>query len=311
MKKIKISFLIPAHNEEKIIGKALSNLSEIQYANYEVLIGLDGCTDKTEETVKKFSVKNKKFKYFTLNSRKGKPEIIDFLVKKASGEIIIINDADWLFAATNKESMNEFISVFNNKKVGGIAESFPVEWDNKKFKMGNFTYKMVAYSSYFWLNYQKDKLAVKYKDYLEVKNPKMFMTNIFRKELYQKSLSLGDDFERSLNIYNKGYKIIIFPQENIPRMIASYDNIKFKDFFKQKIRTAIARRQLENSKKLNLGLKDYYLSCVYYIFVNSWKKNFYIGILISCWIFLTALATLFSKFRSLNTKQGWLLRATR
>ena len=50
----KISFLIPAHNEEKIIATTISHLLKIPYDNYEVIIGLDGCTDKTEEIVKNF-----------------------------------------------------------------------------------------------------------------------------------------------------------------------------------------------------------------------------------------------------------------
>lgn len=308
---MKISFLIPAHNEEKIIGRTLFNLSKIPYKNYEVLIGLDGCTDKTEEIVKKFSDKNKKFKCFSLNSRKGKPEVIDFLIKKTSGSIIIINDADWLFAVNNKESMNKFISVFKDKTIGGIAESFPVEWDAEKLRNGNLTYKMVAYSSYFWLSYQKDKLAEAEGEFLYVKNPTMFLTNIFRKELYKKNTSLGDDFERSLDIFNKGYKIVIFPKENMPRMIASYNKIKFSDFFKQKVRTAIARKQLNESKRMQINIKNYYLPSIYYIFVNSWKKSFYIGLLMSCWILLTAIATLVAKFKSQDTKQGWLLRAKR
>ncbi len=48
---MKISFLMAAHNEEKIIGEALDSLSKIPYENYEVIIGLDGCTDGTEGIV--------------------------------------------------------------------------------------------------------------------------------------------------------------------------------------------------------------------------------------------------------------------
>ena len=54
---MKLSFLIPAHNEEKIISKTLNNLINLPYENYEVLVGLDGCTDRTEEIVKRFKAK--------------------------------------------------------------------------------------------------------------------------------------------------------------------------------------------------------------------------------------------------------------
>ncbi|MFA6889259.1 MAG: glycosyltransferase, partial [Candidatus Woesearchaeota archaeon] len=85
MEKNKISFVIPAHNEEKIIGKTLSNLYKLPYEKYEVLIGLDGCTDKTEDIAKSFTKKSGKFKYFKMKSRSGKPDVIDYLIKKSKG----------------------------------------------------------------------------------------------------------------------------------------------------------------------------------------------------------------------------------
>ena len=56
-----------AHNEEKIIERTLKNLMHIPYENYEVLIGLDGCTDRTEEIVKSFCERSNKFRYFSLS----------------------------------------------------------------------------------------------------------------------------------------------------------------------------------------------------------------------------------------------------
>ena len=49
-----ISFLIPAHNEEKTIAHALDCLQEIAGPETEVWVGLDGCTDGTEEVVTRY-----------------------------------------------------------------------------------------------------------------------------------------------------------------------------------------------------------------------------------------------------------------
>ncbi len=75
VKSRKISFLIPAHNEEKIIGKTLDNLFNLPYNNYEVIIGLDGCTDNTEQIVRKFRKKSNRFGYYKFDLRKGKPAV--------------------------------------------------------------------------------------------------------------------------------------------------------------------------------------------------------------------------------------------
>src|SRR3989344_464119 len=109
--EIKISFLIAAHNEEKIIAKTLKNLISLPYKNYEVILGLDGCTDKTEEIVKSFEKKSKKIRHYNLNIREGKPAVINKIIKKAKGEIMIINDADWIFRVKDKDSLKQLLDI--------------------------------------------------------------------------------------------------------------------------------------------------------------------------------------------------------
>ena len=309
MKFPKLSFLIAAHNEEKIIGKTLKNLLNLPYENYEVILGLDGCTDNTESIAKEFCKKSKKFKYYKLNLRQGKPEVINSIIKHASGEIAIINDADWLFTVKDRKTLERYLAVFNNPKVGGIAESFPVEWQEEKLRTCNAGYKMVAYSTHLWLDFQKKNFTLKEKGIDYLKEPTMFLTNVFRRKLYKKNFSLGDDFERTKHIMSEGYKIVIFDDIEMPRMIATYDKIGLKDVFKQKIRTALARKQLEDIQKINTN--NYYLPAVLHIFKNSWKLGLSAGFLIIFWIFLTTIATLIAGFKNTDTREGWKLRAKR
>lgn len=312
MKQRKLSFLIAAHNEEKIIAKTLNNLISLPYRNYEVILGLDGCTDNTEKIVKEFCRKFNKFRCYKLNFRQGKPAVINSIIKHAKGEIIIINDADWIFSVRNRVQLDKFLSVFDNPKIGGIAESFPVEWDRNKIENGNLGYKMVAYSSYFWLNFQKEKFTYKKNEkenLLYLKEFTMFLTNIFRKNLFKENFTLGDDFERTKDIMAQGYDIVVFNDINMPRMTSTYDRIGLKDMFKQKIRTAQARKQLENIE--NINVRNYYIPAVWHIFKNSWKLGIDIGFLMCFWIFLTSVATFVSGFKKMGTKEGWKLRVKR
>lgn len=307
----KISFLMAAHNEEKIIGKTLENFLNIPYSNYEVLIGLDGCSDNTEKIVKTYEKKSKKFRHFNLNLRSGKPAVIDNIIKKAKGEIIIIVDADWIFRVKDKKSFEKFLKVFDNPKIGGVAESFPVEWDLKKLKRGDLGYRMVAYSSYYWMDFQKKYLTISKKGQTCLKEPTMFMTNIFRKKLYNAEGSLGDDIERTKSIMDQGYEVILFRDIGMPRMLASYSKIPVRDLLKQKIRTAMARRQLEETGKSSANTNNYYIPLISHILKQSWKKSIYTGMIVSYWIFIAFLATLIAKFKKLDTKKGWQMRLNR
>jgi glycosyltransferase involved in cell wall biosynthesis len=306
----KISFLIAAHNEEKIISKTLENLINLPYPNYEVIIGLDGCTDKTESIVKSFIKRSSRFKYFSLNLREGKHKVINYIIKKAKGEIIIINDADWIFNYINKKILYRFVSVFDDPKIGGIAEHFPVEWDENNLKNSNFGYKMVAYSSFFWFKYQKERFTQKINGQFLLKSPMMSLTNIFRRKLYKENVTLGDDFERTEYIMQKGYNIVLFDTLEMPRMVASYDRIKIRDLIKQKIRTAIARKQINKLTKSNINIKNYYLSSITYILRNAWRDGLYTGLLVTLWVLIAIYGQLMANLTKIkSTSEAWKLRA--
>ena len=51
--------LIPAHNEEKVIGDIVKNLEEMDYPRelYDYYVIADNCTDKTAETARKLGAK--------------------------------------------------------------------------------------------------------------------------------------------------------------------------------------------------------------------------------------------------------------
>ena len=310
MKKLKISFLIPAHNEEKIIGKALEGLVNFPYDNFEVLVGLDRCSDHTLDIVKSYKNKINSLKYYELNSTDGKPQVIDNLMKHASGDIIIIHDADWIFNVKSKEYFIKFISVFDNKNIGGIAESFPVEYNLNNNK-SNYWFKAVSLSHYYWMEYQKVFLTKSLQNYKILKDPTMFLTNIFRKELYRINYSLADDFERSKNIMDKGFKIILFDDLNMPRFISSYDKINLKDLFNQKRRTSIARKQLQINHSIKLSFLKYTLPVLFYMLKKSFRNNFSTGIKVILWIIINFIAKLSTIFSSLSTQKGWTLRASR
>lgn len=306
---MKLSFLIAAHNEEKIMRKTLSHFLQFPYESYEVILGLDGCTDKTEEIVKEFCRKSKKFKYYKLNLRKGKPAVINLLSKKATGDLIIINDADWFFAVKSRKQLEKYLEVFKDKKVGGVAESFPIEFYENNPNKGNLGYKMVSYSAYYWLDYQKKRFTYLENGLRYVRKPKLFMTNILRRSLYEDVDSLGDDFERSIKIMKRGYKIVLFDDPSMPRMKALYNKITIRDLFKQKIRTAKAREQIEERDE-PIGMGYYFDSIVYMLF-RSIGDGFYAGSTTFLWIVLTTFATFYSKLKNFNTREGWTLRAAR
>ena len=307
-KNEKISFLIAAHNEEKIINKTLESLIRLPYDNYEVILGLDGCTDRTEEIVKKFCNKSNKFRYYKLNLRQGKPTVINFIIKKASGKIIIIQDADWIFQVKNKKSLMDFISVFDNNQIGGIAESFPVQYPLKK--NASILERGIMIQNKIWLDYLKEAGKKINSDWIMAdKNSHPLLVNILRKDLYRPNKSLGDDFERFIDIIKVGKEVLATNNENLPRMISVGEKYRFNGLIRQKERTALARRQLDtNHLGRTLNSSKFYRYIIGKMLKMKPLDLLAFGIVNTAFI----IGTLKSKLRkNVSTKEGWKMRLTR
>jgi glycosyltransferase involved in cell wall biosynthesis len=92
---MKVSIIVPAHNEEKIIGKTLSSLYQIlkeSGLNYEIIAVDDNSTDDTLKVMKKISKKSKKIKVFHKSDEKGPSglgSVLLFGIKNAEGGIVV------------------------------------------------------------------------------------------------------------------------------------------------------------------------------------------------------------------------------
>ena len=94
-KDTKLTLIIPAYNEEKIISETLKSvlnfLSPKTYT-WEVIVVDDGSKDKTSAIIKSF--KKPGIRLISYAKNRGKGAAIRMGVKKARGEFIIFSDAD-------------------------------------------------------------------------------------------------------------------------------------------------------------------------------------------------------------------------
>ncbi|KKQ52140.1 hypothetical protein A2865_03335 [Candidatus Woesebacteria bacterium RIFCSPHIGHO2_01_FULL_39_17] len=97
MKKLTLSIVIPAYNEEKIIkmslGKIIDYLKVKRY-DWEIVVADDGSVDKTKDLIKNLTHKNKRIKLVRLPQNKGKGGALKKGILAAKGKYIIFMDAD-------------------------------------------------------------------------------------------------------------------------------------------------------------------------------------------------------------------------
>lgn len=89
---ITLSIIIPVYNEEKTIALVLETIFKIQLPTYEIIVVNDGSTDESLKKIK--SVKNKLIKIISHKTNLGKGAAVRSGIKVATGDYILIQDAD-------------------------------------------------------------------------------------------------------------------------------------------------------------------------------------------------------------------------
>lgn len=91
-----VSVIIPAYNDEKYIFQCLDSIVSQTYKNIEIIVVIDGATDRTEEIVKQYAARDNRFKVF-IQENAGAAAARNRGLAMASGEYIIFVDSDdWL-----------------------------------------------------------------------------------------------------------------------------------------------------------------------------------------------------------------------
>ena len=128
----KVTILITAYNEEKVIREKLKNTFEINYPpeKLEILVASDGSTDKTDEISRKFAYRG--VKLFRQEGRKGKTYTQNKAVEEASGEIILFSDATTMY---RQNVLREMLPNFADETVGCVAGKL-IYVDNSKSNVG-------------------------------------------------------------------------------------------------------------------------------------------------------------------------------
>ena len=94
---MRISVIMPIHNEEEYLPYSLRQLDELKGKIHEFIFIIDNCKDKSERIIQKFALKHPNCKIFYVKEHKwlNKPvENYDFGAQHATGNYIYFIDAD-------------------------------------------------------------------------------------------------------------------------------------------------------------------------------------------------------------------------
>lgn len=197
---LSVSLYIAAYNEEGIIGEKLDNSLRLKTGNipFEIVVGSDGSTDKTNEIVANYACNHKNIRLLSFKERAGKVNVLNRGIPLCKGKIILLSDANAMY---NEECLVNLLRNFRNKDVGCVA--------GEKHVVKNGTMISDNEGLYWKLESLIKKLETKVETVIGADGA----CYAIRKELFVPlpSDTSVDDFLLSMKIVEQGYQIAYEP----------------------------------------------------------------------------------------------------
>jgi len=196
-----ISIVVAVFNEGVVLQEKLNNFKVMNYPSkkIELIIGSDGSDDRTNEILKNSTLTNLKVEIF--GERNGKPFVLNNIIPKSKGDIIIFSDANTIF---HIETIKHLVKHFSDPMIGGVCGDLRLITDPKAIgEIGEFSY-------WRYENFLK-QLESDCQTLLGATGG----VYAIRKELFKPlptNRAIVDDFLIPMEVVKKGFRIVYEPE---------------------------------------------------------------------------------------------------
>ena len=186
----RLSIIVATYNEANVIRSKLENLNNVTYPKdkYEIIVVDSGSTDNTIQIVEEY--RKKGVILLKQQKRLGKANALNFALEKASGDIIVLTDAN---AEFSPESLSALVKEFDGRTGAVLPRFVPCGklsyWDKAFHEIHNM--------------YKSSESAA---DSVFIVFGELFA---FRRHLIDRidEDAAADDLEIAMTIRKKGYRI--------------------------------------------------------------------------------------------------------
>lgn len=193
-----ITVVIPAHNEETTIVKALKSVCENDYpaSKIQIIIANDGSTDKTAAVVKDFKKSYKGSHEIRLVTRpnRGKASALNYAIEKyATGQIIMCLDSD---SYLDSHAIRASAQHFKDRNVIALSSNVNVIEDGTMLGLAQRFEYMMGYQ-------MKKGQSLMGIDYIIGGVGSMFRHSVMKKVEYYDTNTMTEDIDLTMKIIVK------------------------------------------------------------------------------------------------------------
>ncbi len=232
-----ISVIITTYQEPKTLSQAINSILNQVPKNKEMEIIVVGPDEQTKAVVQEFSPKHPFIKYIQ-DRGEGKPAALNLAFQEAGGDVIISTDGDVIIGP---QAIEKLLSPFKDPKVGAVS-GCPISTNLKSTMMG------------YWASFLTNAAhQMRIKKNIWPCSGYLYAFRNIIKRIPPNAFS--EDGLITKIIRQKEYRIEYAPQAKV---YVKYPN-NFKDWLKQKIRSAGGYVQMAETKEMrNIGqeIKD-------------------------------------------------------
>jgi cellulose synthase/poly-beta-1,6-N-acetylglucosamine synthase-like glycosyltransferase len=262
------SILIPAHNEEKVIGATIESMLKLDYPKKKlrIIVINDGSTDTTKKIIERYAKRDSRVELFNIpkgKGGKGKSRALNLGVKQAKSDIIAVYDAD---NTPEGNSLRYLVAqLLLNKELGGVIGKFRTVNKNHNMLTKFINVETLSFQSMLQAGrWQMHGIAT-----LPGTNYVMW-TSLIRELDGWDEEALTEDSELSIRIYEAGYKIKYIPYA----ITYEQEPQEWKVWIKQRMRWVRGNnyvvskflKHIPNFKNKRLAFDLLYTLALYYIF---------------------------------------------
>jgi len=262
------SILIPAHNEEKVIGATIESMLKLDYPKKKlrIIVINDGSTDTTKRIIERYAKRDGRVELFNIpkgKGGKGKSRALNLGLKRAKSDIIAVYDAD---NTPEKNSLRYLVAqLLLDKELGGVIGKFRTVNKNHNLLTKFINVETLSFQSMLQAGrWQMHGIAT-----LPGTNFVMWTSLIRQLDGWDEE-ALTEDSELSIRIYEAGFKIKYIPYA----ITYEQEPQEWKVWIKQRMRWVRGNnyvvskflKHIPNFKNKWLAFDLLYTLALYYIF---------------------------------------------